>query len=384
MTSHTRLVRKIDFCFFVVLTGILFLFIQGSNVSAQSAYQSNVLALGPVAYWRLNDTTVPNPGPATAVDASGHSFNGTYGTAATDAGNGDLGPTPPAFPGFESTNGGAGTVNNVNNSYITVPALNLNTNVVTITMWIYPQGNQVQGTGLFFWRGSSTAGLIYNNLANNNELAFNWDNNSTEYFWQSGLVPPVNMWSLVALVVTPTNGTIYLINANGLNISTLTNANPIAGFDGPSTIGADPFAPTRNFNGFMDEVAVFNQALSTFQIAGLYTTASHTIFSPNITIPPAPEEVYSGRNAQFSVTLGGLSPFSYQWYIHQWQRPVRAPERWRQYFRLQQFHCAHQQRHRFHPVAIPGGGLEHLWLRHQQRCAAGHRSCPCQHVCPGD
>jgi hypothetical protein len=303
--------------FLVILAGLL----TGNRSSAQSAYSSNVLSLGPVAYWRLNETVTPNPGPVTAVDASTNSFNGTYGTGSYNSGSTypytAFGPTPPTFPGFETNNGAVATINSQNNSWVTVPALNLNTNVVTMTAWIYPVGNQVQGSALFFWRGTNagdnTAGLIYNNLLNNNNLAYNWGSGSGPYFWLTGLIPPVNVWSLVALVVTPTNATIYLMNQNGLSIASTNISNVVLPFNTPANIGTDPYSTSRNFNGSIDEVAIFNQALTEFQLADLYKSGSGVVFSPNIAQQPYPEAVYAGRNAQFSAQITGLPAFYYQW-----------------------------------------------------------------------
>ena len=58
-------------------------------------------------------------------------------------------------------------VNGVNNSWITIPALNLNTNMVTITAWIYPPGSQAAYAGLAFCRsGSTVAGMNHNRTRN--------------------------------------------------------------------------------------------------------------------------------------------------------------------------------------------------------------------------
>ena len=47
------------------------------------------------------------------------------------------------------------------------------------------------------------------------------------------------MWSLVALVVTPTNNTVYLINTNGLQFSTHIYNHVPQIFEGPTLIGGD-------------------------------------------------------------------------------------------------------------------------------------------------
>src|SRR5262245_15583718 len=60
-------------------------------------YPSTVLADGPIAYWRFNDT----PPTATNSGSLGTAANGFYTNGATA---GDAAPRPPAFLGFEANN----------------------------------------------------------------------------------------------------------------------------------------------------------------------------------------------------------------------------------------------------------------------------------------
>ena len=309
-STSTEYVVVVSNSYGVVTSSVASLTLLGAYTSPYEIAVQNYL---PLAYWRLNETQNPNPGPVTAEDVSGNNFNGFYGVNAANAATGVSGPVPPAFPGFEATNGALETFNGETNSLVTVPALNLNTNAVTFLLWVYPLNNQARGTGVFFWRGSSTAGLIYNNLVGNNQLAFDWNNDSTAYNWQSGLVPPVNTWSLLSLVITPTNGTIYMINNSGLSANTLTVSNAVVPFNSPSTIGADPFNDGRTFAGVIDDVAVINQSLTEAQIGAFYTAAAGTLLSPIITNQPAPDSVYAGRTAEFTVGVTGATPMTFRW-----------------------------------------------------------------------
>ncbi len=228
------------------------------------AFSSSVLSNNPVAYWRLNETN----GSTTAVDSVG-GHDGTYGSAVT---LGVAGPQPPDFLGFEITNPAAQFANGVNNSWITMPALNLNTNAVTLTAWIYPVGNQAAYTGLVFCRsGSTVSGMNLNSAGT--DLGYTWNNNSGTWGWSSGVQPPVNQWSFVALVVQPAGATVYLINTNGQQSATNFVPNANQSFAGSGTIGTDSYSSTaRTFNGIMDEVAVFNHALASAQIQQLYAS----------------------------------------------------------------------------------------------------------------
>jgi len=245
------------------------------------AYALAVLSNNPVAYWRFSETN-----GTTAADATGK-HNATYGSTVT---LGIPGPHPADFLGFEITNTAVSLTNGVNNSWITVPALNVNTSTLTVTAWIYPLGSQAASqaayAGLFFCRsGTTVSGMNYDSTGAN--LGYTWNNNSSTWGWSSGVQPPANQWSFVALVVQPAGGTVYLINTNGVQSANNAVANPSQAFAGASTIGTDTYAATaRGFNGLMDEVAVFNQALTATQLQQLFASG-HALASVRVSLQPA-------------------------------------------------------------------------------------------------
>jgi hypothetical protein len=232
--------------------------------TSSPAYATAVLAANPVAYWHLNETN-----GSTAYDALGN-FNGAYGSNVT---LGVAGPRPAEFLGFALTNTAAEFTNNLTNSWVTIPALNLNTNTVTITAWIYPMGSQADAAGLVFYRsGSTTAGLNYGEVGSGTAglLAYTWDDLPSTWSWDSGLTPPVNQWSLVALTVQPTQAILYVFTTNGMFASTNLVTHPNQAFEAAGTIGTDTYAASaRVFNGLVDEVAVFNYALTFAQLQQL-------------------------------------------------------------------------------------------------------------------
>ena len=79
------------------------------------------------------------------------------------------------------------------------------------------------------------------NANGNFTLGYNWNNDGNAFNWDSGLVPPIGQWSMVALVVTPTNATIYIGNTNGLASSVHVLNHAVQASAGPFYIGADPF-----------------------------------------------------------------------------------------------------------------------------------------------
>jgi hypothetical protein len=295
---------------------------------ASNSYAALVLSNGPVAYWRLNETGDPSTGVLPAYDATGNNFDGIYGTLSSV---GVPGPQPPTFPGFESTNTALQTANTSKASYVTVPSLNLNTNTVTITAWINPAPGSSQTTyeGFLFWRNAANtdaAGLGFGgnvNSAGMPELGYTWNtNNGDTYGFNTGLYPAPNQWSFVALVVEPTQATIYMYYlTNGQpELESAANVIPqdVEAFNtATTTIGTDPFSfAGRSFSGDIDEVAVFNKSLTSSQILALFSEGVGLSAVPaTISQEPAgPRAIYASNSVTFTAgDINGTPPFTYQW-----------------------------------------------------------------------
>ena len=292
-------------------------------VDASAAYAYDVFTNHPAAYWRFSETFDATANSVQAYDYSGNNNNATYGTAVFDN---QVGPQPSVFPGFESTNTGVTLANNQNNSFLIAPSLNLHTNTVTITAWINPNGMVGANWGLFTWvNGSDKAGFGFGSNSTNGvaELGYTWNGNSPNtYNFHSGLYAPLGQWSFVALTVTPTNSSIYLYYIDGntgatnllKSIQVITNSSEA--FSGGTTwIGSDSSAG-RNFNGTLDEVAVFNKSLSEGQLQDLFLKA---IGAPGVAPAVADATsypsatVYSGQNVRLSAGYTGTLPLALQW-----------------------------------------------------------------------
>ena len=75
---------------------------------------------------------------------------------------------------------------------------------------------------------------------------------------------------------------------------------------------------TVNFAGLMDEPAVYNRALSSNEIAAIYSAGSSgkcspTPMPPSISSQPTNQTLLAGQTASFNVTASGTAPLSYQW-----------------------------------------------------------------------
>jgi mono/diheme cytochrome c family protein len=277
-----------------------------------SPFDSAVLAANPVGYWKLNETGNTSGGTLVAADAA-HHFNGIYGSGSAD---GVPGPSPSiGFPGLAISNTGAEFTYGVANSFVTLPELNLNTNTVTLSAWIYPIGTPADACGLVFCRpGADASGF---DISTGGQLGYTWNQNDSDtWSWSSGLVPPLQQWSFVALVTSPANAIIYLCNTNGVQSATNPVPSTAEAFNTTALIGDDAYDGgngTRAFNGVMDEVAIFNYALTSPQILELYFSAYGG--APQVPAPTASPSstVFAGVTVTLSATVFGLPPFQYQW-----------------------------------------------------------------------
>jgi hypothetical protein len=276
------------------------------TVPSSGTFASAVMANGPLAYWRLNeDTSVTN-----VLDYV-RGNNGYYGTAALWGNTmGIQGPRPPSFTGFESGNTAlqcAGTAN----SFATIPALNLQTNSLTVVAWINPSQAQASYTGIVMSRDGVAAGLGF---GENNELIYTWNGDST-WAMHSGLIVPQNEWSMVVLVIEPTQGTLYMGNVgSGLKSSITQLAHVIEKWTGMTRIGGDAIGDTRTFVGNIDEVAVFNHALTKDQITAMWAAGRASGNLPPVIVQnPRAQQLYTTRPATFTVSATVSGSVSYQW-----------------------------------------------------------------------
>ena len=291
-------------------------------VPVEGSYEATLVSNTPVAYYRFNENSdTLNNANLPAFDFAG-GLDGVYGTQTLNAFYSIQGPNPASgFPGFESDNGAVEfTHGNFPQSVVTIPSWPINTNTVTLMAWINPTGPETAFDGLILNRGGGGAGLTYTgttNGAGNFTLGYIWNNDPNTFGWDSGLVAPPNQWSLVALVITPTNATIYVANTNGLAASVHTYPHALQNLSGPITIGNDSsFLTTRGFDGLMDEASAFSVALSQSQIMALLVDATGTSnFPPIIVSEPQPLTAVAGDNVQFAATASGTLPLSYQWQV---------------------------------------------------------------------
>lgn len=136
------------------------------------------------------------------------------------------------------------------------------TNTMTLSCWIKPNGIQPDYAGIIF-SGSPNGYGSGMDFYSNNRIGYHW--NGDAWWWGGGPILPANKWSHIALVINPDSAVIYhdgIAYVNKLQ-------NPVVNFNIPFQFGIDRNILSRNFNGQMDEICIYNRALSTSEIRQL-------------------------------------------------------------------------------------------------------------------
>ena len=78
--------------------------------------------------------------------------------------------------------------------------------------------------------------------------------------------------------------------------------------------------PSDRFSGGLDELGLYNRALSPAEIQSIYNASSagkcDVAVAPSIVVQPQDATVPFGGTASFNVVAGGSMPLSYQWLVN--------------------------------------------------------------------
>jgi len=241
----------------------------------------------------LNGTTpmlglLSTPGVASAGQTSGPSatnnmdhgidsaFPQTTGISSPPVtlgvGNQPLGEEPKLY----SSVGFDGSTTNVS-----LPSPGWTGDTFTVAMWVKRSGAQYYPAGLFMDRGAGTAGGLAMNASG--ALTYRWDT-SEAFFNSSSVTVADGVWTLVALTVNGGAGATLYAHDGVLQSFTNPVRHVSRTWNGALNIGYDSAAAARRFKGDIDNVRVWNRALTAEEIRDLYfgITPSGTIARWNL------------------------------------------------------------------------------------------------------
>ena len=212
-----------------------------------------VIVSTPASHWAFNDAS-----GCTALDSS-------------DGNNGTLGPScPTSSPSWTTGKvNGALSFNGVNNYVIINNAANLDpTAALTLSAWV--KWNINPGTG------NAWASLISKNGDNQYRVQHNVGNNTFEFGlrttgcskWIESVTAPVaNVWYFITATY---DGQYIKLYVNGNLESSNTCSGNILTSTTPLEIGGRSVYNDRYFDGLIDEVSIYSNALTAVEIQSLY------------------------------------------------------------------------------------------------------------------
>ena len=213
-------------------------YIMSSSATLTVFYVPTADTIQPVAWWQLNEGT-----GGTAFDYSGNGHNGAVNSGVSWTANGVSGNG--AF--FDGTNGGNITISS---------SFKLTANW-TATMWVNRWGAKDSSVIL----GGSTDALKLEQHARTNHVGYTIYGKTDNAL---GYVAPQNTWTHLAFVETSAGVSLYV---NGIFNSSFATT---SGVDA-TTIGFGlPAATTDYLDASLDDVRVYNQALTAQQITNIY------------------------------------------------------------------------------------------------------------------
>ena len=285
-------------------------------------YPRAVLADHPIDYWPLNEGPDDHNGDngVTAYDYTGVN-DGVYTNVVLAAQGygpglaGEFGYTPPTDT---STSVAFGSNNVTSNSYVgQIPNINFggtNAPSFSVEAWVNAQGNaQVNGAGIV----SQGEGAL-------TQFTLEWGGSGWEFevnevriifvSTSSGSFIDANWHHLVGVLDAVQGKLIIYVDGVQQNSIAYTTSLGIFPSTSPLVIGARApqlaGALTDQFDGNIQDVAIYNYALSPTQVANHYNMAG---VPPAVTIPSS-TNVNEGSTLIVPSTVVGISPFTYQWY----------------------------------------------------------------------
>ena len=288
----------------------------GGWMTLNPAYDPGPMEIGKTYYWRVDEyagttthkgdvwsfTTVPDVAVTDPEMVGWWTLDEGMGSTAVDwSGHANHGQIIGSAEWTYGAQGGALYL--ADGSHVEIPAPKVNTNTMTMTAWAKRDGVQSDWAAILFSRdGSAVSGMGFGPA---NELRYHW----TDKYWDfaTGIVPPDQEWFFMALVVEPTQATLYY---NGTDTMARNEAaHDPDPFDGPLRIGQD--RPGRDLQGGVDDVRFYSKALTEAQITAVMRRDLSLAWNP----APPPDAIRDIRDVKSLAWSAGDGAVSHDVYL---------------------------------------------------------------------
>jgi len=204
------------------------------------------------------------------------------------------------------------------NGLVTVPdSVALRPTSVSIVGWF--SANAFNGLQVLVSKvaGTGTAESYYVGLDNGNLGAVVGDPAGIGNILEYPINPVPGQWYHFAFTFDDATKQ-QVLYLNGVALGSGLSGKSIGYDNHPLQIGAEFESQVLNFylHGKMDEVALFNRALTSNEIFAIYAAGTNSICKPlQITTQPQNVTVGVGTNAIINIAATGQQPLSYQWFF---------------------------------------------------------------------
>jgi hypothetical protein len=206
---------------------------------------------------------------------------------------------------------------NGTNQYVSIPdSPSLRPTNLTVEGWVNLSASAAVWVFAIKPYGSGTAdsfavwyenGLLHGGINAPNALP-----PSLAYTW----TPVLGTWHHIAYTFDAGSAT-HVLYLDGAMVAAGSVTGPIVYDNHPMLVGADieSGSPAYFVNGLLDEVSLYNRALTAAEIAAIYNAdgAGKCGIPPSIAVQPLSQTVTVSSNATFTVSATGTVPLSYQW-----------------------------------------------------------------------
>jgi hypothetical protein len=292
------------------------------NASATD-YPSTILADHPVAYYRLEEPS----GSATVADSSGNGFTG-YISYITQADGTTVFPQL-GLPGIDTHSALFATSTGVGQGHVDIPVNStINPTLAdgvtgapfTAELWVRATtqssgyGVPLDDSGFFNTANPNSSGWNFYQTAGN-PSTWSFSLRPSPGFVGNGPQVTLGQWTHLVLSYNGTNATFYV---NGVAAGTYAVPNYIAN-DGSEDmlLGYGPATGQSPYDGYVDEVAIYNYPLTAVQVTNHYAIGTNSIVAPptppTFSLQPLSTNAYAGVPVTFSSQALGTTPLAYQW-----------------------------------------------------------------------
>jgi hypothetical protein len=222
--------------------------VSSTNSAGTGAWSSTVasestITNGLIGWWSFNGN---------ANDVSGGNYNGSVTGATLTTGQGGQANTAYRFAAACC-------------QYITTTALPSLPSTLSISAWVYPIAYPSERAQIVVNSGGGSTNSYYMSLNSDGSLQSYWYGTSSPGYHSSGAgTVPLNQWSFGTVTWSGSQAKLYV---NGVLKATVTTTGGGA-TSNPILIGSA--ISSRELNGSLDDIRIYNRVLSLDEIQGLY------------------------------------------------------------------------------------------------------------------